>query len=296
MLRLMMDHHPEIACLGEFEEAVSQAGDEGWPDIDWYRAWLSQDRAFAAKRLDVDQRIDSYPALVKSLWSQFASRTDKPIRGICVHSRFDRLRDIWPNIRLVFLVRDPRDVASSCVKMGWVGEPTHGADYWLRSTRRWLSLRDSLHTDNFIELKYEVLMSDLDGQLDRCCRLLGRRFDPRMLEYHRHSTYGVPDPSLVERWRTTLTPRQVELIDVQCTSPMVEYEYTPIQPSPRPPSPAERLLLKYRHRVGRLRWQIRRYGLPLAIAWIVTSRFSIHSAIRRTVATRVNAARASLLK
>ena len=291
MLRLMMDHHPQIACLGEFEEAVSQAGDEGWPDVAWYRAWLTQDRAFASKRLEIDHRIDSYSELVKSLWAQLASRTTKPIRGFCVHSRFDRLQDIWPNIRFVFLVRDPRDVAPSCARMGWVGEPTRGARYWTRSTSRWLRLHESLPASRFVELTYESLLADLPGSLGQCCRLLGQSFDPAMLEYHRHSTYDAPDPSLANRWLHHLTPRQAELIDLQCQPMMSQYGYVSSVPVPKAPSLIERLMLARANRIGKLRWQFRRYGAFLSIAWILGSRLSVHSPVRRYVARRINAVR-----
>jgi hypothetical protein len=34
LLRLLLDHHPEINMFGEFEGAVSQAVGDDWPDLD----------------------------------------------------------------------------------------------------------------------------------------------------------------------------------------------------------------------------------------------------------------------
>jgi hypothetical protein len=267
MLRLILDHHPAIACIGEFEEAVSTCGDSGWPDVIRYRAWLSQDRASLAKRFAVDEGISNYPDLVRSLWRQLADRTGKPIRGCTIHSRIDRIREIWPGAKFIFLGRDPRDVARSCVGMGWVGEASHGARYWLDPVRRWCRLRDQLDPADFVEIRYEDLLREPASVLDTCCRLLGERFDPAMLNFHETSTYEALDPALAEQWRRKMSPRAAEIIDSSCLELMPQFGYEPSVPTPRPAGWAERARLGIENRVGRLRFRVRRYGLRRFLAW-----------------------------
>ncbi|MEP0844220.1 MAG: sulfotransferase, partial [Phycisphaerae bacterium] len=47
LARLMLDHHPRIAWLNEFEYAVDLIGPQGWPDVNAYCDYLETNRIFA---------------------------------------------------------------------------------------------------------------------------------------------------------------------------------------------------------------------------------------------------------
>lgn len=288
MLRLLMDHHPRIACVGEFEQAVSRCGDAGWPDVSWYRQWLSQDRASTTKGFEIDDSIEDYPSLVRSMWSQLAARSPKPFVGCTIHSRFDRVRELWPDARFIFLVRDPRDVARSCIGMGWVGEPTSGARYWRKPVTRWLKLRETLDPMHFVEVRYEDLLRQPESVLDRCCRLLGERFDPSMLEFSRTSTYEPIDPTLAEQWRRKMNARAAEIIDYECLDAMRRFGYEPSTPTPRPAGWIERLRLSTIHRLGCLRFRLDRYGLRRTLQWQILRRLRIDHPMRMRVRRELN--------
>lgn len=289
LLRLLMSNHPRIAAIGEFEEAVSRAGDGSWPDASWFRTWLSQDRAAQAKNYGELPWDRPYPDIVRSMWAQLASRETKPFVTCSIHSRFDRLREIWPDVKFVFLVRDPRDVARSCVGMGWAGEPTHGAAYWLEPTQRWLAMRDRIPSSDYVEVRYEDLLTDPETTLDRCCQLIDEQFDRRMLNFHESSTYQPLDPSLAFQWKLKASRREAELIELACGDLLDEYGY---ERSPRAPKPAgsiERMRLRLHNRIGRLRWRCDRYGLGLTLRWAVVKRMSIESKLRSTAQQQINA-------
>jgi len=288
MLRLLMANHPRIACIGEFEEAVSQTGAGEWPDPTWYRRWLAQDRAALAKRYEIDDTIADYPSLVRSMWGQRAARSQKPIVGCTIHSRFDRIPEIWPGVKFIFLVRDPRDVARSCVGMGWVGEATHGARFWLDPVRRWCRLRDRLDPADFVEVRYEDLLRDPPSVLDRCCRLLGERFDPAMLEFHQTSTYEPLDPALAEQWRRKMAPRTAEVVDSICLEFMQRFGYEPSAPAPRPAGWMERLRLSADNRLGRFRFRVRRYGFRRVVAWSLLKHLRVDHPWRLRVRLELN--------
>lgn len=290
LLRLILNNHPLIACVGEFEEAVSQACAPGnWPDLSTYRAFLAQDRPTLAKQLMIDPSIATYPDLVRSMWNQLADRESKPDIGCCIHSRFDRVRDIWPGTKFIFLSRDPRDVARSCVGMGWAGEPTSAVSKWLEPSRRWLAMRDSLPPEDFVEIRYEDLVSNPEHELDRCCRLLGHRFDPAMLNFHESSSYEPLDPKLAEQWRRKMPPRTAEIIDAACLELMPRFGYAPSVPAPRAASGGEALRLRLANRTGRLRFRLNRYGLPLTCSWAVAKRLPLSHPWRTSVKARINA-------
>lgn len=230
-----------------------------------------------------------YPEIVRSMWKQLASREAKPFVTCSIHSRFDRLREIWPDVKFVFLIRDPRDVARSCVGMGWAGEPTHGADYWLEPTRRWLAMRDQLPTDEFVEVRYEDLLSEPQGTLDRCCRLIGEQFDPRMLSFHESSSYQPLDPSLAYQWKLKAPRREAELIEVACGDLLDQFRYERTQPPPKAATSIERAQLQLRNRTGRFRWRCKRYGVGLTLRWAIVKRMSIDSRLRSNAQMQINA-------
>src|SRR5690606_8737994 len=60
LLRLMLDHHPQIAWCSEFEYAVDQMRDDAdppWPEIRRYRTYLATHRIFRAHGFRVDERL-----------------------------------------------------------------------------------------------------------------------------------------------------------------------------------------------------------------------------------------------
>ena len=59
-------------------------------------------------------------------------------------------------------------------------------------------------------------MADLGGELGRVCAFLGVPFSAAMLDYHRDTTYGPPDPKLAEQWRRQAARREVALIEGKC--------------------------------------------------------------------------------
>ena len=75
------------------------------------------DSLSSAYGFDVDETL-TYPDLVRSFLQQKKVWDDKPIVGATVHKFFDVTQTIWPDARYIHIVRDPRDVARSCVVIG----------------------------------------------------------------------------------------------------------------------------------------------------------------------------------
>lgn len=96
MLRLMLDHHPMLVWQDEFEFAVDMISpDGGFPDMGYYREWLSLHRIFLASGFTIDPTLD-YARLIRGFLEQRRSRDGKPIVGATVHRHFDRLLHLWP--------------------------------------------------------------------------------------------------------------------------------------------------------------------------------------------------------
>ena len=69
LLRLMLDHHPQIAFQSEFEYAVDYFSGNSFPLLDDYYEYLETDRVFHSSNFVIDFSLN-YPQLVNSFLLQ----------------------------------------------------------------------------------------------------------------------------------------------------------------------------------------------------------------------------------
>jgi tetratricopeptide (TPR) repeat protein len=127
---------------------------------------------------------------------------------------------VFPEMRILFAVRDPRDVVISCFVQQLPLNPVSVHYLTLESTARkytrsmaaWFKIRAMLRNP-WIEIRYEDMVADLESQARKALDFLGLPWDEVVLGYHRraqqkhvHSpTYeAVTKPvytSSIGRWR-----------------------------------------------------------------------------------------------
>ncbi len=283
LLKLMLDHHPEIEWIGEVHYIVDPLPPgRGFPAAAAYRAWLEGDRIFRMTGLAVDPGLDA-PALIRSFFAQRQRATGKPIVGGTLHRRFERVLELWPEARFVHLLRDGRDVARSCIGMGWSGNTWHGAAGWVEAERRWDELCRRLDPARALEVRYEELVERPEQVLGRICEFLGARFHPAMLDYPRDSTYGAPDPSLIHQWRKA-PPLDVRLAEARLGGLLADRGYPPSGLPPLRPGPLARLRLRAQDRLAVGRFRLERYGPLLWSGELLARRLglrALHEPLRR---------------
>lgn len=266
LLRLMLDHHPRICFNPEFEYAVSQMGDDdSFPDLATYHHFLATDFIFPGAQFAVDPAL-SYPELVRSFLRQKLARDGKQVIGATVHHHFDRLLALWPEARFIHLLRDPRDVAKSVIGMGWAGNVWVASERWLHAEQLWSRLAARLPRERYVELRYEDLIRDPQGELTRLCEFMGERFDARMFDYAKTSTYELPDPKLIDQWRKKLSDEEVALVENRVGELLAARGY---KPSGRPAlvvDAARAAELEAQSRAWCRRFRRQRYGVPLWLA------------------------------
>ncbi len=290
MLRLMLHNHPELALVGEFEESVAMLTGTGLPAVRPYCDWLATQRVVQTRGYTLPDSLRSYRDIVQSMWSQLAhEHAGATAIGCTIHSRIDRVPDLWPDAKIICLVRDPRDVCRSCVGMGWYGHPAAAYPKWLGPVQHWEHARERLPTSQWTLVRYEDLLNTPEAELTKCAELLGVRYHPDMLAFHESSSYSQLDPNLAEQWRRKMSPRCAEIIDSRCISIMRDYGYTPSTPEPRSPSYPEQLSISFKDKLGRFRWRVNRYGLGLQCAWMIAKRLPITNPWRMKIRTRLNA-------
>jgi len=287
MLRLMLDHHPEIAWLNEFEYAVDLVGDDGGgPAPDDYAAWLETHRVFRATGLAVNTSVP-YPSIVRSFLAQRLVNDGASLVGATVHRRFDRLLDLWPDARFIHILRDGRDVARSSIKIGWAGNVWTGASGWIEAERLWEELRPRLSEDRWTEIRYESLVAAPEPALESICSFLGLAYDPAMLEYDRSTTYDRPDARLTSQWKRKLGERDLALLEARIGPMLRARGYEPSGVDAADVGPAQVRRLRRQDRWARRLFNVRRYGLPLWLASAAARRIGPAS-WRRAVQRRMN--------
>ena len=276
LLRLMLDSHPEIAWCEEFEYAVDLMEDEQkFPQLNIYYEWLETHFIFQATNFKIDPNLD-YPQLVNSFLAQKQANTGKKIIGATVHRHFDRLQRIWSDAKFIHIVRDPRDVARSCIGMGWAGNVWTGVERWIEAERLWKHFSESISKQQKIEIRYESLISQPYKILNDLCNFMGTSFSPKMLTYHQRSSYDLPDPSLIQQWKNKLSDREIQLIESKISEMLLEKDYQLSDLPSLEVTLAMKQRLKLHHWLKRIQFRIKFFGFYLFLVDIISRRLQLN--------------------
>jgi len=212
MLRLMLNHHPRLAVPHETRFIVNSFRRlTQYPDL--------TDRATLERLLDdiekepavrdgehvtdrekiLSHPIANFADLVDAIMSEKATSLGKERWGDKTPfyvSEVDVLWKVFPDARIVHLVRDGRDVAVSQRKIEWAGNsiPRLAHDWRWKVTV--CHKVGSVRSDQFMELRYEDLVRDPAENLRLICEFLDEDFAPEMLDYHKTAESSVPSKSL----------------------------------------------------------------------------------------------------
>lgn len=295
LLRLMLDHHPEIALLPEFEFSVELVGAEGqWPEIAAFHDLLRTSRDFLEYELSIDPALD-YPTLVDSFLAQKRDRDGKGIVGATVHHHFDRLTHLWPAVRFIHIVRDGRDVAASAIPMGWAGNTYTGVERWIDAEELWESIEARVPESRRIDVYYEELVADPKLTVTKICEFIGVEFDDAMFDYARTSSYSAPDGRLAAQWKRKQSEWEVRLTESRIATMLARRGYEPSGfPSLVVEQRLERSLLR-QDRWARRRFRARAYGWRLFLEDILSRHLGVRG-WQESVRLRQNALDASVLK
>lgn len=294
LLRLMLDAHPQLSCPGETDFIFDHLPPGAKPNTPYEREALEADRIYRAHR-DRFADIPLPDPTPDGFLDQIRNRGDVSI--LILHRCLDRVLEVYPDIPILHLVRDPRDVARSSIGMGWAGDVYHGARHWMRTEGDWQDLSHKMATEQVLEISYESLIQDPEGRLGAICDFIGVSYDPSMLSYDSGSTYDKPDSSLVEQWRRKLTPYQISLVEGRIGSLLEQTGYAPSGHPPITPTGFARFSL-----IARNKWfvwaeRFRRYGVADPIVDAMCRRMGMDTTpLARRARRRMDQAQMSYLK
>jgi hypothetical protein len=278
LLRLMLASHPSISWIPEFDYAVDMIPrDRGWPDLDEYHSWLLTHRIFRAHGFQFDRHLQ-YPALVSGFLRQrLLRKSSARLVGATIHRSLDALPRLWPAARFIHLVRDPRDVAVSCINMGWSGNAWMGVLPWRDTEQSWNRLQTGLAPGTWIEVRFEDLVRSPEGELGRICEFIGIPYDPAMLAYSAQSSYELPDPRSAGKWQRLPRRKDVRLVEARVWNLMRARGYLPSTPRPLRVTAAQDLAYRLHSKIRCSQFRAKRYGLRLVFLDFIGRRFGLAS-------------------
>ena len=194
LLRLMLDAHPDLAIPGEthflhklvklgsvtrreFVEIVT--GSETWDNL-------------AIDENDLNAALDalslfSLAGAVRAFYRLYAERHGKPRwgdkTGFYLRS-MEAIQHLLPEAHFIHVIRDGRDTALSRQGL-WFGP---GDDYaalarfWVEGIAQ--ARAQAPRLAHYSEVRFESLVTEPRGTLERICAGLDLAFDPAMLDYH----------------------------------------------------------------------------------------------------------------
>lgn len=270
LFRLMLNSHDGIKNPGEvdflFDFLVRDpAHPTGWR---YRRDEMARHRIVRAHGLVLRPDLDGLD-LMADIIAQFDARAPG-VLTMNVHRHADRIAQLLPHARFIHLLRDPRDVARSSIGMGWAGNSFHGVTHWIHTETEWRQA--GIDPSRRLTLKFEDLMADIELHLLEVCAFLDVPFSKVMLDYHKNTTYGPPDPGIAQQWRRKASLREIALLEGRVGPLLKDCGYVS-NGAPALPGRLERLRLDMANRTGRWRFNIRRFGLPLYLSAHFTKRF-----------------------
>lgn len=211
MLRLMLNAHPSFSVPFETDflspltqgtvtrELRDRTAVESALDALASEKFTAKGQIITDREAILARPISSYAELLDAAFGEYARARGKPRWGIKTPSyqtQIDLLHELFPDARVIHIVRDGRDVLLSRMRIRWArGSTPQQAHDW-----RWQVLvgrkLGRMLGPLYCEIRYEDLVDDPEIVLRGVCRFLDEPFDDQMLRYPEHSESELPRDSM----------------------------------------------------------------------------------------------------
>jgi hypothetical protein len=278
LLRLMFNSHREVAIPPESRFITQLWTGREEVEIDELMARLGEDKRFQTWDLPIDavmRELDGrsyarYAEVMEAAYCAYARAQGKPRWGdktprYVMH--IPLLASLWPDARFIHLIRDGRNVALSYADLPF-GPKSVATAAKLWSSRVEVGLRDgrALGGKRYLEISYEDLVEDPEGEAKDLCEFLHLDFDSGMLNYPQEAAGAVlsraklynphvtqpPSPQL-RSWEESMPDDHVEIFEAVAGDLLSELGYGRRFPAPSALARAKAFLGSRGLPVGRLR-------------------------------------------
>lgn len=278
LLRLILNAHPEVAVPPESRFVTEFWGGRDEVEATEFLARLGAHKRFQQWDLPIEavrnelgeQSRLPYAAAVEApfrAWARVHGKTrwgDKTPRYV-EHIPF--LARLFPGSRFVHLIRDGRNVALSFADVPF-GPKTaaRAAALWADRVRAGYTAGRSLEPGRYMEIRYEDLVEDAEGEAKDLCDFLELPFHPDMLDYtEKARELMLPsaqelNPHVTERprpgvrsWEDDMAPHDVEVFEAVAGDVLSELGYARRYPSPGVRARLAAVIARLGAPLGRLR-------------------------------------------
>lgn len=182
--------------------------------------------------LDFEERVGtSYSQLIEWIVRTYGEKLGKAAPRIWVdHTPWNlkyacRLFELFPEARMIHILRDGRAVASSIMKLDWGPNEIYGAAHkWVEEVAYGLAAEAFWGGKRVTQVRYEDLVQEPEVILKRLCAFLTIDYQPQMTKAsgfrvpkytsEQHALVGrKPDSQRATAWEKELTSRQIEIFE-----------------------------------------------------------------------------------
>ncbi|GDY14402.1 hypothetical protein LBMAG53_32800 [Planctomycetota bacterium] len=206
LLMALLGHHPRIAVpevtwyYPRFHAFLHTYGDLSQPEH--FRTLVSE-MVFGLKtpffglpwnpRTIVDEIVAAAPkrdfaSAFAAIIGAYAKAQHKPRWGEKTPHNLYYVRQIlqhFPDAKILHLVRDGRDVAVEQLQSAFGPTNLHAAAViWKRTAQEAARLRADLPATTWLDVRYEQLAKDPEGEVRKVLTFLGEAWDPLVLDFH----------------------------------------------------------------------------------------------------------------
>lgn len=276
LLRMMLNAHPRVAVPPESRFITElHRGDE--VDAGRFLAELAGHRQFSNWDLPIEEVAALLPESGTIPYAEaasaphraYAARSGREVWGDKTPRYIEHLgllSRLWPEARIVHLVRDGRNVALSYADVPFGPKTVAGAArLWAERVQHGMEAASSLG-DRYLELRYEDFVGDPRTGAERLASFLGIGYDDGMLDYTERSKGHVLaraaryNPHVTERpqqatrsWETDMSPSQVEVFEAVAGDVLTTAGYKRRYPKPSASARLKALLGRTGLPIGRLK-------------------------------------------
>lgn len=167
----------------------------------------------------------------KSRWGDKSLHTERYV---------DQVIKEFPDAKIIYTLRDPRDRYASIRKRFGKDNPRVGAatGEWISSIKVAIKNKRK-YPENFMIMKFEDLVSETEETCKKICNFIGENYDPEMLTLQGATKYqknkgnssfekiepGVISKKPVGRYKTVLSPAEIAFIQFFTRKLLKEFDY-----------------------------------------------------------------------
>lgn len=180
-----------------------------------FRHTVTEDEIEARLRAHIAERsIEAIGRAVLKITAEHLRRPGLGHEDPLIIDDLSKTLRVFPDCRIVQIIRDPRDVALSILKFPWgANNPVVAADDWNRKVRQTRQLGATLGPKRYHELRYEDLLQHPEAAMAELMRFVHGQVDEERLAAYVSETEANPLRRNSGKWAQSFSIRDLMRIE-----------------------------------------------------------------------------------